>query len=326
MAAEVISDVVVPEVYNDYFYENSIYKSAVYKSGIVIRNPILDANLQAGAETFNLPFWKTDDIVGGSATPVDEGSSLTPGNIGSGKMIARRHFREKAWGKNDVAIVLAGDDPFTNLLTLTEAFWNKNYQAMLFSSVQGVIADNIANDRGDMVNDIQAVGDGKISSDAVIDTAMLYGDQGATVTTAIAMHSVVYGNLLKLNLIDNRPDNEQNIGWGVYLGKTVIVDDTLVVGSTYWTLMFKGGAFAYGESSKGYLPTEVDRDPAKSGGQELYYTRRVFAIHPFGFAWSDDATPDADFPTDSELILAANWDRVVSSVKNTGFVAIKSLG
>ena len=329
MAALTIADVVVPEVYNDYFLENSIYKSAVYRSGIIVNNPKLDSGLAGGAATFNTPFWKTDDLIGGSATPVDEGTDLTPGKIGSGKMITRRQFREKSWGKNDVATVLAGSDPFNGLVTLTEAFWNKNYQTVLFKSVQGVIADNIANDAADMTNDITAVGNGIISSDAVIDTAMLYGDQGATVTSSIAMHSVVYGNLLKLNLIDTNPVNVQNIGWGTYLGKTIIVDDSLVVtGSpnTYWTILFKPGAFAYGSSVAGYVPTEVERAPSKSGGQELYYTRRVFAIHPYGFAWSDAAAPAADFPTDAELAGAAQWDRVVSSVKNTGFVVIKSLG
>lgn len=241
MAALTIADVVVPEVYNDYFLENSIYKSAVYRSGIIVNNPKLDSGLAGGAATFNTPFWKTDDLIGGSATPVDEGTDLTPGKIGSGKMITRRQFREKSWGKNDVATVLAGSDPFNGLVTLTEAFWNKNYQTVLFKSVQGVIADNIANDAADMTNDITAVGNGIISSDAVIDTAMLYGDQGATVTSSIAMHSVVYGNLLKLNLIDTNPVNVQNIGWGTYLGKTIIVDDSLVVtGSpnTYWTILF----------------------------------------------------------------------------------------
>jgi hypothetical protein len=141
------------------------------------------------------------------------------------------------------------------------------------------------------------------------------------------MHSVPYNTLRKNNLIDTRADNEQNIGWGTYLGKTVIVDDTLFVSTVYWTVLFKTAAFAVAEDLTGdYEPTEIDRDPAASGGQTLYYTRRVFLIHPAGFAWIEPGTPDADFPSDAELILADHWNRVASSVKNTGFAVLKSSG
>ena len=111
MAALTISDVIVPEVYNQYFFEQSIYKSALYRSGIVIKSPKLGEGLRGGASEFNLPFWKSDDMIASSATPVDEGETLTPGTIGTGKMVARRQFREKAWGKNDVVEVTAGSDP-----------------------------------------------------------------------------------------------------------------------------------------------------------------------------------------------------------------------
>ena len=118
------------------------------------------------------------------------------------------------------------------------------------------------------------------------------------------------------------------IGCTRVLGKTVIVDDSLVVSSTYWTIVFKPGTFAFAEdlTSGRYQPTSVDRSEAASGGQSLYYTRRVFLMHPYGFAWSDDTTPTADFPTNAELILAANWDRAVASVKNVGFAVLKTSG
>ena len=324
MAVTAVADVVIPEVYDDYFMENSIYKSAFYRSGIIATNPMFDTMLDGGAEQFELPFWQSNDVIGATASAVDEGTTLTPGSLTATKMTARRQFREKAWGQQDMAAVFAGSAPINGMIDKTEEFWNRNYQVVLFKSIQGAITDNVDNDGGDMVNDITEDGVTAINSDAVIETKALFGDQTEN-ATAIAMSSVPYSELQKSNLIDFRPDNEQNVGWGTYLGMSVIVDDTLVVSSTYWTVLFKPQAFAYGSSVMRYVPTEVDRNPAISGGQSLYYTRRVYLIHPYGFAWSDDGAMTTDSPTDAELIKAANWDRVAASVKNTGFVVLKTL-
>jgi hypothetical protein len=328
MAVTKITDVVIPEVYNDYFREQSIYKSAVWRSGIITTDPRLITSLNGGAEEFNFPFWQTNDVTGAFATPVQEDATLSAGSLSATKMTVRRQFREKAFGHNDVAAVLAGSNPTDQLITMTSEFWAKNYQAVLFSSLQGVIADNDDNDSDDMINDITGDGDPYISSDAVIDTMSLFGDQPSGMIRGIAMHSIPYTRLLKDNLIDTTSDNLQNIGWGTYLGKTIIVDDTLVDDSTYWVVVYKDGAFLWGESldSNGnYVPTEVNRDPSASGGQELYYTRRVFSIHPYGFSWEEDSVTN-DFPTDTELETASNWDRVVSSVKNVGFAVLKCSG
>jgi hypothetical protein len=310
--------------------ENSIYKSAIWRSGIVATNPQMKTLLDGGATSFNLPFWQSNDVIGADATPVDQDQSITPDAISADKMIVRRQFREKAFGQNDLAAVLAGSSPNDAIIALIEQFWNRNYQKVLFKSVQGVIADNIANDSGDMVKDITATGDPTISSDAVIDTIGLFGDEDMDIA-AIAMHSVPYNNLRKDNLIDFTPDNVQNIGWGTYLGKAVIVDDTLAVSSVYWNILFKNSAFAFAETldSGLYEPTEIDRAPAISGGQSLFYTRRVFLMHPSGFKWTDAAAMSTDSPTDAELAAktgATNWDRVAASIKNCGFAVLKTSG
>lgn len=321
MAATTIANVVVPEVYDDYFMENSIYKSALYRSGIVVKNPQMDEMLRGGASMFSLPFWQGNTVRNTSATPVNEGDTLTPANITGSKMVARRQYREKAWGQNDVAAILAGDSPEEAIMSLIEEFWNLNFQKHLFYSVLGVIADNVANDGGDLSNTPGAV----IDSDNIIDTIMKFGDMTEDIA-AIAMHSTPYGALQKANLIDTDPDNTQNIGWGTYLGKTVIVDDMLVSGGVYKTIIFKPGAFAFGESFENYLPTEVDRAPAQSGGQSLLYTRRVYLIHPSGFAWQETAAVTTTFPTDTNLQSADEWNRVVASPKNCGFAVLSTTG
>jgi len=323
MASTTIANVVVPEVYDDYAKERSIYKSAVWKSGIVVTDPLLKMNLDGGAEVFNTPFWKSNTVISAAATPVVEGNTLTPGNIDAGQLIVRRQFREKEFGQGDVAAVLAGDSPIQATMELLGDFWDYNYQNVLFQSVQGVITDNVDNDGGTLVKDITGEGTTSINSNAVIDTNALFGDMNDGFNS-IAMHSVPYTTLQKLDLIDFRPDSEQNIGFGTYLGKSVIVDDKLIVGGTvYWTILFKAGAFNFAESFERYVPTEVARTPAASGGSTELFTRRVFAMHPMGCAWVEAGVAD-DFPTDAELAAAAQWDSVVASAKNMGFAVLKT--
>jgi hypothetical protein len=49
-------------------------------------------------------------------------------------------------------------------------------------------------------------------------------------------------------------------------------------------------------------------------GAETIYTRRQFAIHPYGIKFTD-ASVGGEFPTNAELRLAANWDRVYAERK-----------
>ena len=139
------------------------------------------------------------------------------------------------------------------------------------------------------------------------------------------MHSVPYTTLQKLNLITFEPDNTQNIGWGTYLGKTVIVDDSLVVGSVYWTILFRNLAFMSGFSAEGYVQAESDRTPSASGGATTIYTRRVLAMHPAGFAWVEGSLTNT-FPAYADLRGAQHWNRVAASVKNVGFAVLKTTG
>jgi len=332
MALTKIADVVVPEIYDAYGMERSIYHSALYKSGIIVADPKIKANLEGGAKQFVTPFWQ--DII--DLDNLDEVPSET-NDVNTDKVTAsefnvRRQFRVKKWGSSNMASVLSGVNPIDAILSMIENFWNTAMQVNLFSQIQGVIADNIANDGGDLVYDVTGIGDGKISSEAIIDTNFLMGDKFDEIST-IAMHSKPYSTLVKNNLIDFEADSEQNVGFGTYLGKTVILDDhaTKVTegdSTVYWNIMFKNGAFGYGESYSGYLPTEVDRNADRSGGEDYLHTRRVFALHPAGFNWVESSITGGDgkFPSNADLKNGANWDRAFSSAKNVGFLVCKTLG
>jgi hypothetical protein len=128
-----------------------------------------------------------------------------------------------------------------------------------------------------------------------------------------------------------RPDNEQNIGFGTYLGMTVIVDDTLTAeavtgGYRYWTVLYKRGSMGYGESQRGLTVLETYRNPKQGGGVDELYSRKQFIIHPQGFAYQDPGSGTvAIAPTLAQLETSTFWDRVFN-LKNTGFVVLKTNG
>lgn len=329
MAKTQISDVIVPDVFNPYVIERTAELSALRRSGIVTSNPELDRLASSGGRLINMPFW--NDLTGADEV-LSDSSALTPAKIDANQDVAVLLMRGKAWSANDLAKALSGDDPMGAIGDLVAEYWVRREQDTLISILTGVFADNAANDNSDLINDI-SIADGdaatdanRISAEAVIDTTHLLGD-AADKFTAIAVHSTVYANMLKQNLIDTEPTNTQNVGWGVYLGKTVIVDDRCprVAGGTsgfvYTSYLFGQGAIGLGNGAAP-VPTETDRDSL--AGDDILINRRHYILHPRGVAFKD-ASVAGSSPTNAELAAAANWDRVYEK-KNVRLAALRTNG
>ena len=57
MAQVQITDVVVPAEFTQYQIENSMVSTALFQSGVVLPNGEMGAQLNAGAQSFTVPFW-----------------------------------------------------------------------------------------------------------------------------------------------------------------------------------------------------------------------------------------------------------------------------
>lgn len=329
MSNTVVSDIIVPEIFLQYLMEATVTLSQLFRSGILGVSSQFNTLIAGGGKTFNLPFWQN---LSGNSEPVQSGTSLTVNNISTAKEIAVRLIRAKAWGSEDIAAELAGDDPIGAILAKVIPFWEEDMQTTLINTLAGIFADNVAADSSDLINDV-AIEDGDnatdselIGSDAVIDTIKLLGDHARKIT-AIVMHSTPYYRLVKLNLIDTTPTNLQNIGWGTYLGKTVLVDDNMptesggVSGTKFTTFLFARGSVGFGEAPN-KTPVETDREALDS--VEILINRRNFFMLPRGFAFISGSFAN-ETPTNSELALAANWNRVYD-IKNTGIVKLITNG
>jgi hypothetical protein len=309
-----ISDIIIPEIWNPYIIERTAALSSLIKSGIVVPDVQLNTLAKAGGKLINMPFFQ--DLSGADEVLSDSGS-LTPGKIDTEQDIAVLLQRGRAFGANELAGSLAGSDPLMAIGNLIAEYWNRCDQTILLNILAGIFADNLANDSGDLINNVaiedgvNAVDANKIGSDAIIDTRLKLGD-AMNKLTAIMMHSVPYGRLQKLNLVDFEPTNTQNIGFGVYLGHTLIVDDGCPVaaggtsGYKYTSYLFGQGAIGRGEGNAP-TPSETDRDSL--AGEDYLIERRHFILHPRGIKFTSSSVAGAS-PTNAELATTANWNRV----------------
>lgn len=88
-----------------------------------------------------------------------------------------------------------------------------------------------------------------------------------------------------------------------YFGsKTLAADMYVVLGTRYTTFALGKGAISY-EDIGAKTPYEMDRDPAKNGGQDTLYIRQRKCFAPFGISYEKASNS----PTDAELANGANW-------------------
>ena len=329
-----LADVIVPQIFNGYVIRETMAQSALFRSGIIQPDPVIDALAKGPSNYFNMPYW--NDLTGRSNIGSDDpAQKSTAKKIGAGKDMAVKHFRNDAWTAMDLTGLMAGSDPMGAIANLVGGYWARDMQTTLVKTLDGVIADNVAGNAGDMVVNVATDAAGlptaaeKIGPNVVLTAKQTMGD-AAKQLTAIVMHSAVHTELQRQNVIIYNAASSADVGFGTYLGYTVIVDDgcPAVMGTnriTYTSYLFGAGAIGYGEGAP-KVPTEVFRDPAAGNGegQETLYQRKHFIMHPRGIAWTNSSMAGVS-PTDAELVNPANWNRVYER-KAVKFVAIKTNG
>lgn len=317
MATTKIANVIVPEVYNPYVIQKTEQLNAVIASGIATRDPeIVFPNVGTqvkGGKTIHIPFWKSLVDADNAADEIlsDEGQ-LTINNISAGESIAAIHVRGKAWGANDLARFFAGSDPMLAIADMNAAYWANRMQHVLVKSLEG-ITDKTNGAIKDHVVDIsgETGAAAVLSSEAMVDAIYKMGDH-ASELAGIIMHSQAMAKLVKLNLIDTIRDADNNIEYKAYMGKRVIIDDTLAATAGAYPIYFFGqGAVAFNEDTTSLDITETDRDSL--GGNDILISRRAFVMHPRGLKWV--GTPDGTTPSNTELATPANW-ALADSLKN----------
>jgi len=318
MATTQLSDIIKPDVFTAYLVQNAMERTALVQSGVLVPNAVINTQLTAGSDAFSVPFWR--DLGNDEANVVndDPASLASPKKIQTGKQFIRKAFLHQSWSAMNLASELAGSDALARIQDRAVAYWNRQLQRRLVASLSGVLADNAANDSDDMILDITAATANTFSPEAVIDAAGTLGDSMDTVT-GIAMHSDLYRQALKADLIEFVQASAGSMRMPTYRGLAVIVDDGMpkvsdgATGFKYTSVLFGAGAVGYGLTAPAIAEgTEVENIPGagNGGGQQILHSRVNLAVHPAGFAWVE-GTLAGDSPTIAELGAAAHWDRVV---------------
>lgn len=330
MATVQLSDIIDVTVFQDLPAVNSPEKTVYFESGIVTRSPLFDNLANAAGKSAELPFWRDLDADAEPNRSSDNpASDATPLNVSQGEQISRKAFLNQGWSAADLAVELAmGENAMSHIRNRTDSYWLKQWQRRLIAASNGVLADNVANFASDMVYDASGATNADITATTVFtrqnftSAAFTMGDRVDGIA-AIAVHSMIYKRMVDNDDIDFIPDSQGSLTIPTFMGKRVLVDDSLpytaAAGSggtdaapKYTTVMFGSQVFGYGEGTPS-VPVEIDRkaESADGGGIETLWTRKTWLLHPYGFQHIGTPAASATGFSLAELATAAVWTRVV---------------
>lgn len=322
-----LGDIIQLPVVESYEAVNIIENNAFIESGIAITNDTFAQRIGSGSAVVEMPYIGDLPRTEANYSNDDPDDYAAPEKIGTGEMQARMAFMNKGWAYMDLIQDLTGVNVNQRIAERVQAYWqNETLTQRIIRSAVGVFNDNVANDGGDMVNDVSGNtgAAASFSVDAFVDTAMTLGDAFSNLG-AIAMHSLKYGELLKQQNISFVRDADGKLLYQTYQGLRVIIDDKMPILGTdaasrrYLTIMFGRGAFGYAQTLPS-VPQEIIREgrAGHGGGMEMLWTRRNMLIHPQGFSFTgnklsslaaDQTGTQIKQATYADLAAATNWDR-----------------
>lgn len=320
MAQVQLADIYNPLTFASRIQEAQIELNKFLNSGILVPDSAMANQVQPGGNVGEITNYTPLGTPEPNYSNDDPTDTSTPNKIASAKMKFRLAFQNQSWSTMDLAREIALVDPVGAITSKIGQYWATINERRLINSALGMLADNVANDAGDMVvsvasDDASAVTDAeRIGADAILDAKQTLGDHSEQLS-ALGVHSTILTRLQKQNLIIYIPNARGEVVIPTYLGYTLLTDDSMpaVAGTnriTYTCILFGRGAFGGVELSPPNPSTrKYDDDKGNGGGQETLFSRRTDLIHPIGFSF-DSAVVAGQSATYTELKNAANWDRV----------------
>lgn len=338
-----LSDLVYGTEYTEYSMERAIELNAFAQAGVAVEDERLNTLAAGQGGTYDMPFFKQLGTAEPNISTDDDTVQGARRKITTGTEQARLHMYNNIWSSADLNTALIADDPLDAIAEQTAQYWATWSQTMIIQSALGILADNVANDSGDMVINISTINDASggaaarcLQSTTMVDAMQTLGDHKNSIV-AIGVHSAVHAKLQKLGSLQEHFNMETNeLLFETFLGKRVIVDDAMPVASAsindgagaanhnvYTSVLFGAGAFRLGTGTP-KTPTETARDAkaGNGGGVEDLIERRHPIVHPIGFKWLNGSVAGKS-ATAAELGTAANWDRVKQR-KNIPLAFVKS--
>ena len=327
-----------PDVFTDYIQEADPVHTSIINSGVLRVSPEISAVLTDKNNVFTVPNYAP---LSGEAKNYDGETDNTPVEVSAKKQTGMAFRRMAAWKDQDFTRELTGADPLGDVARKVAYYQQKNNQKDLLSIIDGVLSVDAMSSH---VKDITAskgssstatpTAENRLSADTFLDAAQEALGDNFDDLTMVAMHSRVYTNLLKLQLVNNiatTPDAySRGVQFGLLLNKyLVMVDDSLTTGTkdgaaTYTTYLLGEGSIATARNVRIDRPNYVNYDPESKGGVNKLYTKWGMAMHPLGMSL-DVSKIAKNSPTRVELGTKANWTKVWDA-KNIKLAKIVSNG
>lgn len=230
--------------------------------------------------------------------------------------------RAKGWVEKDFSYdITGGIDFMDNVAAQVADYWQDIDQDTILAILKGIFSMTSTKGAAFVTKHTLEIEGNMEASTLNSATAKACGDRKKKFAM-VFMHSVVATNLENLNLLSalkytDKDGVTRDLTLYTWNGKLVVVDDGMPVDDitdaenpVYTTYVLGEGMIGY-EDIGAKVPYEMDRDPAKNGGQDTLYTRQRKVFAPFGISY-EKASQASLSPTDAELENGANWDLVHS--------------
>lgn len=254
-----------------------------------------------------------DNYDGSTDIKSDSRATYTHGRI----VVGRAH----GWTERDFSADVTGED-FEPAAAEVAEYWDDVDQATILSTLKGIFsmtgAKNLEFVNGH-TNDITGDTASNTFTAVTLNNTMqkALGDNKAKFALAI-MHSQVATNIENLKLTDflkytDKDGITRTISAGTLNGRLILVDDNMPAETVaegdgsyvkYTTYVLGEGAIEYTDCGA-KVPYEMDRDPAKNGGETTLYSRQRKIFSPVGISWKN--TAGIISPTKAQLEDGANW-------------------
>ena len=325
MANEItkLLDAITPEQYTQYTNTRAEKHSAFIQSGILVPTPTLDQMIVSGGKLVNMPEWSQTSL---TDQVLQEDTALETGKTSAKSQIAPVLYRGTGAAYTDLAAIVAGSNPVTQILNDFADYTLRSDQEIMQNIIKALFAKGTGVSKGTLtdthVSDQSAAQNPVICPEMVIDARSILGTSRSKLTI-IAMHSKVKAELEKQNTQTKHyiPASESKAGFDTYLGMRVVEDDSLLpIDSVYETYLYAAGSFGRNTATPADMVTyEPDRDKAK--GNNMLYVRRARVIHPFGLKFKSEQVSGLT-PTNADLALAKNWEKV-HETKKIGLICLR---
>lgn len=297
---------------------NELIKSRVLVPSETIKNLL---SSQTGSYYGTIPIYGR---IGGDALNYDGNTDITATSMDTFEQSVIAVGRAKAWLERDFSYdITAGVDFMSEVAKQVAYYWDDVNTGLVMSVIKGIFAmsgeNNLEFVNGHTYDITSESGEAANVGATTLNTAIQQacGDKRASFSLAF-MHSAVATNLENLKLLQylkytDAQGIERPLPMASWNGRLVIVDDGMPVdtdesGAVYTTYVFGDGAIEYADLGV-RTPYEMDRDPAKNGGQDTLYTRERLCFAPKGISFTKASVASLS-PTNAELENGANWTLV----------------